>query len=85
MPRRSDACAERLEHRQRYRVSMSSNHSETENYFTSKMLTRKKKSPHTNMYCISGGLSAPFFPKSRKNKEIQPNAHFYTEDIKKSN
>lgn len=37
------------------------------------------------MYCISGGLSAPFFPKSRKNKEIQPNAHIYTEDIKKSN
>lgn len=28
------------------------------------------------MYCIFGGLSAPFFPKSHKNKEIQRNAHY---------
>lgn len=36
---------EQLEHRQRYRVSMSSNPSETENT----MLTRKNKSQSTNM------------------------------------
>lgn len=58
---------------QRYRVSMSGNPSETEN--ASK---KKKITSYTNVcyiMCVLGGLSAPFFPKSHKNKGLHPNAH----------
>lgn len=80
--------AEQLEHRQRYRVSMSSNHSDRQRILHEQNVYTKKVNQDIQICAVRdkacGGLSAPFFPKSHKNKEIQLYVHltFYIKNPK---